>query len=408
MLSRADCERMDASDPLASARANFVVPAERIYLNGNSLGLQPQAAAAAVQRGMNAWAQEAVGAWNSAGWIALAEKIAGLLAPLLGADPDELVVGDSTSINLYKLLHAALAYTSQERVLLIEQGNFPTDSYVAQGLQRPMRSVPAEQLLDAIDTRVGVVLLSHVHYRTGARQDMAAINARAAEVGAVVVWDLAHSAGAVPLDLHAAGTQYAVGCGYKFLNGGPGAPAYAYVARSRQARLQSPIQGWFGHVRPFAFDEEYQPAAGVQRLQVGTPPILSLCALQAALEDWSQVRLSKVWEKRQRLFELGVALCEQLRSAHSAVGDLRLLTPQDAERQGSQISLQMPMAGPVNRALQAMGVIGDFRAPDVLRFGLTPLYTRYVDVWDAFNVLHSVLRERRWDHPDFLQQPRVT
>lgn len=408
MLSRADCERMDASDPLAAVRANFVLPAERIYLNGNSLGLQPQAAAAAVQRGLSAWAQDAVGAWNSAGWIDLADRVAELLAPLLGAGPNEVVIGDSTSINLYKLLHAALAQVPQERLLLIEQGNFPTDSYVAQGLQRPLRSVPADQLLDAIDERVGVVLLSHVHYRSGAQQDMAAINARAAAVGAVVVWDLAHSAGAVPLDLHAAGTQYAVGCGYKFLNGGPGAPAYAYVARRRQSELQTPIQGWFGHAQPFAFEEAYQPAAGVQRLQVGTPPILSMCALQAALEDWSQLDLGRVWDKRQRLFGLGVELCDQMLGAGSTDAEVQLLTPRSAGQQGSQLSLQMPMAGPVNRVLQSLGVVGDFRAPDVLRFGLTPLYTRYVDLWDAFSTLAMVLRERRWDQPQFLQQPRVT
>lgn len=406
MLTRAQCEQLDREDPLRSCRAQFRLPADRIYLNGNSLGPMPLAAEQALSDAITAWQSDAVSAWNSAGWIGLSARVAARLAPLLGVEADELVVADSTSVNLYKLLHAALHLAPAGRELLVEAGNFPTDSYVAQGLQQPVRAVPGEQILDAIDQNTAVVLLSHVHYRSGRMQDMAAINARAESVGAQVVWDLAHSTGAVPLDLPVAGTRFAVGCGYKFLNGGPGAPAYAYVARDFHERLRNPIQGWFGHAEPFAFAEEYRPAPGIARLQVGTPPILSLAALEGALSLLVASMLPALFDKAQRQFDLfHQALEQHLAPVSEAV---QLLTPQEPAAHGSQISLRMPMAGAVNRALQEVGVVGDYRAPDVLRFGIAPLYTRYADLWDAAERLATVLADRRWAEARFQQQPQVT
>lgn len=408
MLSRARCEQLDREDALRQCRAQFRLPDKRIYLNGNSLGPMPLAAQAALNAAISAWQQDAVGAWNSADWIGLSERVAVRLAPLLGVQSEELVVADSTSVNLYKLLHAVLRMAPAGRALLVEQDNFPTDSYVAQGLNQPLRAAPSEQIIDAIDGSTAAVLLSQVHYRSGRMQDMAAINARAAAVGATVVWDLAHSTGAVPLDLHAAGTQFAVGCGYKFLNGGPGAPAYAYVAREYHERLRNPIQGWFGHAEPFAFAEDYRPAPGIDRLQVGTPPILSMAALDGALSSFNTTVLPGLFDKAQRQFDVFYKALEQHLRPIQDAESVQIVTPPEAGAHGSQISVRMPMAGAVNRALQAVGVVGDFRAPDILRFGIAPLYTRYVDLWDAAESLADVLVQRRWAAPEFQQQPRVT
>lgn len=408
MLNRARCDQLDREDALRQCRAQFRLPDKRIYLNGNSLGPMPVAAEAALSAAVSAWQEEAVGAWNSADWIGLSDRVAGQLAPLLGVQSQELVVADSTSVNLYKLLHAVLRWAPASRTLLVEQGNFPTDSYVAQGLEHPLRMAPSEQIIDAMDSDTATVLLSHVHYRSGRMQDMAAVNARAAELGAVVVWDLAHSTGAVPLDLHAAGTQFAVGCGYKFLNGGPGAPAYAYVARKFHERLRNPIQGWFGHAEPFAFSEDYRPAPGIHRLQVGTPPILSMAALDGALSSFSAATLPALFDKAQRQFDTFYEALEQHLCSVQHDEPVQIVTPREAGAHGSQISLRMPMAGAVNRALQAAGVVGDYRAPNILRFGIAPLYTRYVDLWDAAACLAEVLAQRRWEAPEFQQQPRVT
>ena len=407
-MNRAHCEQLDRDDALRQCRAQFRLPDKRIYLNGNSLGPMPVAAEAALSAAVSAWQEEAVGAWNSADWIGLSNRVAGQLAPLLGVKSQELVVADSTSVNLYKLLHAVLRWAPAGRTLLVEQGNFPTDSYVAQGMDHPLRMAPSEQIIDAMDSDTAAVLLSHVHYRSGRMQDMAAINARAAERGAVVVWDLAHSTGAVPLDLHAAGTQFAVGCGYKFLNGGPGAPAYAYVASEFHERLRNPIQGWFGHAEPFAFSEGYRPAPGIHRLQVGTPPILSMAALEGALASFSAATLPGLFDKAQRQFDAFYEILAQQLRLLQQDESVQIVTPREAGAHGSQISLRMPMAGAVNRALQAAGVVGDYRAPDILRFGIAPLYTRYVDLWDAAACLVDVLAQRRWEAPEFQQQPRVT
>jgi kynureninase len=408
-LTRADAEALDRADGLAAFRDRFVLPEGVIYLDGNSLGPLPGTAPARVAKLMEReWGQSLIRSWTEHGWIDLQFRVGEKIARLIGAAPGTTVVADSTSVNLFKLLAAALDQRPDRNVILTEEGNFPTDLYVAQGLiallQRDhvLRPVPATDMVQALDRRTAVLMVTHVNYRSGAMHDMAALTRAAHEAGALVLWDLSHSVGAVPLQLDADGVDLAVGCGYKYLNGGPGAPAFLYVARHLQAGLRSPLTGWLGHAAPFAFEGEYRPAAGIARAVVGTPPILSLAAFEVGIDIALEAPIDTLFAKSQRMIDLFIALVQQ-ECAEYVFG---ILTP--GERRGSQVALSHPDGYAIMQALIERGVIGDFRAPNVLRFGLAPLYLRYTDIWDAVGVLREVMRSGAWRDARFQQTGKVT
>jgi kynureninase len=410
-LTREECRALDAADPLAEKRHEFVVPAGVIYLDGNSLGALPQATPARVAAVMeHEWGGDLITSWNKHGWIDLPRRVGDKIAGLIGAAPGEVVVADSTSINLFKVLAAALALNPGRRVILSERDNFPTDLYIAQGLiellghRHELRLVAADALAGAIDDETAVLLLSHIDYRTGAVHDMAALTAAAHGRGALAIWDLAHSAGALAVDLGAAKADFAVGCGYKFLNGGPGAPAFVFVATPHQADARQPLSGWLGHAAPFAFESAYRPAPGIDRFICGTPPILSLRALEVGVDLALSVDTALVRAKAMALTDLFIRVVEQ----ECAGFGLALISPRDATRRGSQVSFTHAQAYPVMQALIARGVIGDVRAPDILRFGFAPLYLRFVDAWDAADALREVLATRAWDQPHFHRRAAVT
>jgi kynureninase len=398
---------LDASDPLRPIRARFHLPEGVIYLDGNSLGAMPKAAAARVRETVEAeWADELIRSWNSRGWIEAPQRVGAKIAALIGARPNEVVVADSTSVNLYKLIVAAAALAPERPGLLTEAGNFPTDLHIARGAAElaGLRLDVAER--DSLEARLGgginLLLLTHVHYKGGERFDMAAMTAKAKAAGARVIWDLSHSAGAVPLDLKDAGVELAVGCGYKYLNGGPGAPAFLYVAEALQDRLVSPLRGWMGHAAPFAFTDDYAPAPGIARFLAGTPPILGLAALEAGVESFEGADMAAIWAKSLILFDLFADLIA------GRCPELRCISPREPERRGSHISFAHPNAFEICQALIAAGVIGDFRAPDVLRFGLTPLYLGFEDVWTAVERLRAILDTGRWRDPQFAVRGKVT
>jgi kynureninase len=409
-LTRADAETLDAADELAPLRDEFVLPAGTVYLDGNSLGALPRRAAERVRDVTEReWGRDLIRSWNANGWIDLPARVAALVAPLIGAAPDEVAVADSTSVNLFKLLSGALRLRPGRRVVLSEEENFPTDLYVAQGLQRllgwaELRLVPREGLRAALREDVAVLMLTHVDFRTGEVHDMAGLTRAAHAAGAFALWDLAHSAGALPVDLGGCGADLAVGCGYKYLNGGPGAPAFAFVARRLQGLFETPIQGWMGHADPFAFSTRYEPARGVGRLLCGTPPILSLAALECGVETIAVAGIERLRRKSVALTELFVRLVEQ---ECGGFGFL-LASPLEAERRGSQVSLRHPEAYAIVQALIARGVVGDFRTPDILRFGFAPAYLRFADAWDAVAALRTVMENREWLRPEFQARGKVT
>jgi kynureninase len=408
--SLADVRARDADDPLGAFGARFVRPEGLIYLDGNSLGAAPVDARRRLEAAVaGEWAQGLVRSWNGADWIGAPARIGAKITRLIGARPGEVIVADSTSVNLFKLLVAALARQAPRSVILSEPGEFPTDLYVAQGVAATLpgvslRLLPAEQRLAAIGPDVAVVMLTHVHYRTGERRDMAAITNKARDAGAMVIWDLSHSAGAMRVDLAGAGAELAVGCGYKYLNGGPGAPAYLYVAEPLQGELTSPLTGWMGHDDPFEFGDAYRPAAGVDRFLCGTPPVLSMLALECGVDQFDGVDMAAVEEKAGRLCSLFIERVEQRCAGHG----LQLITPRDPGRRGGHVSFTHEHAYAVMQALIDRGVIGDFRAPDVLRCGFAPTYTRFEDVWRAVEVLAEVLDSGVWRDPRYNNRSRVT
>jgi kynureninase len=417
--SRAACEALDAQDPLAFARTRFALPEGLIYLDGNSLGAMPYAVSQRLRDATDLeWAQGLIRSWNDAHWYTAPQRAAAKIARLIGADPDEVIVADSTSVNLFKLLmaaaHAQRTQDPSRTVLLTERGNFPTDSYlnasVADLMGMELVQVDAHELPQAIwthRTRLAVLQLTHVHYKTGRIHDMAGLTAHAQTHGAQVLWDLAHTAGAMPVGLDALQVDFAVGCGYKYLNGGPGAPAFAYVARRHLATLTQPLVGWHGHARPFAFEEDWQPAPGIERLLCGTAPQLSLLALEVALDAFNGVDLDLLRAKSTALTSIFI---EQLESAATldAQDALALASPRTAQDRGSQVALRHPQAYAIVQALIDRGVIGDFREPDLMRFGFAPLYVRHVDAFDAARALHEVICSRTWDQPRFAQRRTVT
>jgi kynureninase len=408
-VSRAGAEVLDACDELAGVRERFVLPNGVIYLAGNSLGALPRAVPERVAEVVaREWGQGLVRSWTDAGWIDLHRRVGGRIARLIGAGDDEVVAGDSTSVNLFKLLVAGHRLRPSRRVLLTEDGNFPTDGYLIDSVARMcglrVRRVVAADLPAAITAEVAVMCLTQVDYRTGAMHDLAGLTAIAHAAGAVVLWDLAHSAGAVPVDLAGADADLAVGCGYKYLNGGPGAPAFSYVNRRLHGQLDQPLTGWFGHAEPFALDPAYRPAPGIDRVQCGTPPVLSMSALDAALAAVADVAPAAARAKSVSLTELMITLAD----ARLAPYGVSVATPRESARRGSQVSLRHPEAYGLVQALIARGVIGDFRAPDLARFGLSPLYTRYVDVWDALDRAVAVLAAGEHAKPEHAVRAAVT
>ena len=402
-----EARKLDDSDPLAFARGRFQIPDNIIYLDGNSLGALPVAAPAALTRTERQWGDDLIASWNKHEWIDWPTKIAARLAPIVGAKPNELLITDSTSVSLFKLLASAAAARPVKRTILTQQANFPTDLYVAHGLAEmlglQLKAVPPEQVLAAIDGDTTVVTLTHVDYRSAAIHDMRAINDAAHSAGALTVWDLSHSAGAIELDLNAAGCDLAVGCGYKYLNGGPGAPAFIYVAERLQDELTNRLQGWMGHAEPFAFVDDYRPAQGILKFLTGTPSILAIAALDAGLATFDEISMADVAAKSRKLSSLFVSEVEA-----RCGSEVRLASPRNPGERGSHVVFAHPQGYAVMQELIARKVIGDFRAPDLMRFGFTPLYTRYADVVRAAEILGDILDSGEWDQPRFKQRAKVT
>ena len=402
-----DARAMDAADPLARHREAFALPDDATYLDGNSLGALPRATAKVLHDVVaEQWGNRLIRSWNEADWIGAPARVGNKIATMMGAQPGEVVVADSTSVNVFKLLSALTAQRPDSTHILTETGNFPSDVHVADGAARAagmeLRLVDRAALIDAIVPDTAALLITHVHYKTGERFDMAAVNYEAAEHGVPVVWDLSHSIGAVPLDLTRDGARYAVGCGYKYLNGGPGAPAFAYVATDRQHALRPTLQGWMGDARPFDFKDEYQPAPGIDRLRIGTPPMLSLLALECGVDAFLSADQTMLWDKSAALFDMLAGLVAE------RYPNLTLVTPRDPNRRGSHASFAHPHAWSINAALIERGVIGDFRTPDILRFGLTPLYTSFEDIWRAVDTLADIMATDDWREPRFAARTTVT
>ena len=432
MTDLADCQALDANDPLRELRELFELPEGIVYLDGNSLGALPRATPQRVASAVRQeWGQGLIGSWNSAGWFDLPRRLGDKIATLVGAGPGEVVATDSTSINLYKVLSAAMRQAELEaphrRTVLSERSNFPTDLYIAQSLCRArgfqLQLVDGSQVRAALDDEVAVLMLTHVNYRTGAMHDMAALTAAAQQAGALAIWDLAHSAGAVPVDLHGAGADFAVGCGYKYLNGGPGAPAFAWVHPRHSDRFEQPLAGWWSHAAPFEFTPEYRPAPGIARYLCGTQPVLSMVALDCGIDTLLAAGplggMAALRRKSLALGDLFIELVEQRCAGHG----LALVTPREHAQRGSQVCLALADgAYAVMQALIARGVIGDYRAgagsvppasgtetdADILRFGFTPLYTGFVDVWRAVDHLQQVLAGGEWRRAEFNRKRTVT
>jgi len=385
------------------------LPDGAIYLDGNSLGALPKATSPhlfdVIER---QWGEDLITSWNRHGWIEWPQRIAARLAPIVGAKPNELLIADSTTVCLFKLLGAAVAARPGRSTILTEQGNFPTDVYAAEGLIKlcpglELKAVPAADLAGALDEDTAVLFLTHVDYRSGARHDMVALNAAAHAAGALTLWDLSHSAGAIRLDLNGSGSNLAVGCGYKYLNGGPGAPAFLFVAEQLQDSLQSPLSGWMGHASPFEFASSFSPASGINRFLTGTPSILALAALEAGLSTFEGVSMAAIEAKAEAISAFFIDAVEQ------GCGDeLALASPREPRARGSHVCFAHPQGYAVMQALIARGITGDFRPPDLMRFGFAPLYSSFEDAWLAATALGKILGTREWDRPEFLRKQKVT
>jgi kynureninase len=410
-VDRETCLSFDRQDPLAAVRDEFVLPQGVIYLDGNSLGALPRQTLPRMTQVIGEeWGSGLIRSWNDAHWIEAPTRIGDKIARLIGAKSGEVIVADSTSVNLFKLLAEALRVQPGRHFILTEASNFPTDLYVANGLieflggNHALRVVDRAEIERSLDGSVAVLMLTHVDYASGEINDMRRITEAAQKVGTLVLWDLSHSAGAVPIHLNAAQVDLAVGCGYKYLNGGPGAPAYLFVAQGLQEEIQSPLSGWMGHAAPFAFEREYRPAPGIKRQLSGSAPILSMLALEVAIDLWLRVDQHEARRKSMALGDLFIKLMDE---TCRDLG-LEVASPRDAKMRGSQVSLRHKEGYRVMRALIDRGVIGDFRTPDILRFGFSALYTRYVDVFDAVRSLREVLTSRAWNRPEYADRLEVT
>ena len=393
----------------AATKALFHLPPGVTYLDGNSLGPLPRKAAARVAQTISQeWGEMLITGWNKAGWMDQPARIGDRIARLIGAEAGHVVMGDTLSIKVYQALASCLDLNPARRVILSDSGNFPSDLYMAQGLCQTLgqgyrlQVVPPDQVLGAIDDSVAVTLITEVDYRTGRKHDMAAITARAHAMGALTIWDLAHSAGALPVDLAGTGADFTVGCTYKYLNSGPGGPAFIYVAPRHADRVRPALSGWLGHEAPFAFDPDYRPGAGIERMRVGTPPVLQMAALEAALDIWDLVDMAD-------LRAASLALTDQfIAGVEAACPTLTLVTPRDHGVRGSQVSFAHPQGYAIIQALIAHGVVGDFRAPDILRFGFTPLFIDASDVTRATETLALIMADALWDRPEFKRRAKVT
>ena len=416
MKHRDEAAALDRDDPLAPLREQFALADGVIYLDGNSLGVPPKASASRAADVISAeWGEGLIRSWNTAGWFALPKRLGNKLAPLIGAGEDEVVVTDTISANLFKILSAALKLANERdpkrRVIVSERSNFPTDLYIAQGLIEQLdrgyelRLVDdASELPAAIDENTAIAMITHVNYRTGYMHDMAALTQTIHRAGALAVWDLAHSAGAVPVDLNGVGADYAVGCTYKYLNGGPGSPAFVWVPKRHQSAFSQPLSGWWGHRKPFEMDPVYRPDDGIGRFLCGTQPIVSMSLVECGLDVFLQTDMQTLRRKSLALTDQFIALVES-RCAGQA---LSLVTPRAHAQRGSHVSFEHRHGYEVMQALIARGVIGDYREPSVLRFGFTPLYTRFVDVWDAVETLRDILERQTWRAPEFAARHTVT
>jgi kynureninase len=409
LLARA--AHLDAGDALAPLREAFHMPEGMVYLDGNSLGLMPKAVPARLQAvAHQEWSEGLIRSWSNAGWFDLPMAVGDRIAPVIGAGPGEVAVGDSTSVNLFKCLAAALHLRPGRTVILAEANNFPTDIYMAQGLAALVPGVRIEFLEEGqtvaqrVHDQVAVVLLSHVDYRTAVVRDMERINREARAGGALVLWDLSHTAGAVHCDLRGSGSDLAVGCTYKYLNGGPGAPAYCWIRAELMEQVRQPLAGWMGHAAPFGFPRDYAPAPGARRMVCGTPQVLSLSALDEALKIWGGVDLAALFAKSRVMTDFFIEAVEALCAGHG----LQLRVPRDAAARGSHVSFDLPQGFEVMQALAARGVIGDFRAPATMRFGFAPMYLRFADVARAAVLLRDIVDTREWDQPRFRVRGKVT
>jgi kynureninase len=411
MTSREACVARDCVDPLRGFRDRFMIPEGLIYLDGNSLGPMPRTAAGSLGRTIEQeWGQDLIRSWNTAGWFDMPVRLGDRIAALIGAAPGQTVVCDTTSINLYKAMHAAIGLRPDRDVVIAEDESFPTDLYIVEGAMKSAGRPMKRRLIGAdgpsiealLDRNVAVAVLSHVNYRTGALLDMAAITRQLHDAGALVVWDLCHSIGVVEIefDLHA--VDFAVGCTYKYLNGGPGSPAFISVAKAHQANAQHPLSGWWGHAAPFAFDRDFRPDAGIRRFLCGTQPIISLRGVDVALDAMEGVEVAALRQKSLALTELFMARVTAL------LPGLDIETPRQSSLRGSQVGITFDRGYAVVQAMIERGVIGDFRAPDLMRFGFAPIYVRFADVWDAAEILASCINAEVWRDPRFNRQLGVT
>ena len=405
MMQRA--RELDAADAIAHFRDRFDLPEGVIYLDGNSLGALPKASRERLHRVIDAeWGEGLIRSWNElpgggGDWIAMPQRVGAKIAPLIGAQAHEVIACDSVSVNLAKLIGAALSLNPGRNVVLSEPGNFPTDLYMIEGQpQVEQRLAERDTMIEALDESVALLLLTHVHYKTGEMFDMERLTKAAHDVGAIVLWDLSHSGGAVPVDLNGAGADLAVGCGYKYLNGGPGAPAYAFVAERHHGDFSQPLTGWFGHAQPFAFSDEYEPAEGVKRLLAGTPPVLAMAALESGVELIAEIGMEALVAKSRALSEFFRECVADL--------DLDLVSPRDPAQRGSQLSFRHENAYALCQALIARGVIGDFRDPDILRLGFAPAYLRFEDIAEAARHLAQVLETGEWQRDEYATRAAVT
>lgn len=412
MTALSDCQALDAADVLASKRAEFKIPAGKIYLNGNSLGPLPvRALAHSLTLIEQQWGEDLISSWNKHGWIDLPLTCAEKLGPLVGVAPGQLLCCDSVSVNLFKLLAVALQLNKPRTTVVSLQDNFPTDLYMVQGMQSllgagqcELQTVDEEDLLDSLNREVAVLLLTQVNFRSGAMLDIQSITQRAHELGILVIWDLSHSVGAVPLQLDAWSVDMAVGCGYKYLNGGPGAPAFLYVNKQHQAKVSQPLCGWMGHTSPFEFSPDYVPAKDITEFLTGTPPILSLGVLSAALDVFADVTPAQLRSKSLALADYFLALV----AARPELNELELVSPVAAEQRGGQLAFAHEEGYAICQALAAAGILSDFRSPDLLRFGFSPLFLRFADIAKAVTVLADIVAQRRFDEPAFKQRQKVT
>jgi kynureninase len=411
-IDEATIATLDQHDPLRSKREAFVLPEGVIYLDGNSLGAAPKAALRALKiAAEEEWGEHLIRSWHSAGWFDLPARLGDRIARVIGATADETVVTDTTSINVYKVVHAGLNLRPGRFVIVAEGAGFPTDIYMSEGVAsvRPdirirLEGVDAPAIEDLLTKDVAVVLVNHVDYRTGVLRDMATLTSRIHDAGAIAIWDLCHSVGTLRIDLNADGADFAVGCTYKYLNGGPGAPAFVFAAKRHHGRLSQPLSGWWGHANPFAFDRFFRAGAGIRPMLCGTQPILSMRALAGALEVWDDVDLDQLRQKSLALTDLFIALVEEGCGRFGVT----LAAPRDPARRGSQISFRHPHGYEIMQALIDRGVIGDFRSPDYMRFGFAPLYLSYADVYAAATILHDILANGTWRASRFATRAAVT